>query len=292
MKISRRKFLQWSVAAGIAIKASKNFENLLYAAEDDPPIIWLQGAGCTGCTMSLLNLTDPTTVDDLLLNQVSMKFNNSIMSSFGELAMSDLEEAATNYSGKYILVVEGAIPVNESEMFCTIGKIGEEELSMNAALLRYGPSASYVVSAGTCSSYGGIPGASANGSFLGASSVLEGKTTNPVINVPGCPVQPTVLTEVLLDLILTGIPTLDSENRPTEYYGQRVHSVCERRSYSRSDVGEVGCYRSVGCKGPSTYFNACPNMKWNDGQSFCIQSNYPCIGCSEPRFPTNPLNTE
>ena len=30
-------------------------------------------------------------------------------------------------------------------------------------------------------------------------------------------------------------------------------------------------------------------MKWNNGTSFCILSNYPCIGCAAPTFPTNPL---
>ncbi|MEN8905709.1 MAG: hydrogenase small subunit [Clostridiales bacterium] len=289
MKINRRQFLLWSVAAGIAIKTSRNFDTILYAAEDDPPIIWLQGAGCTGCTISTLNLTSPTTIDDLLLNQVSMKYNNTIMSSYGELAISDLEEAANNYSGKFILVAEGSVPTGESENFCTLGMLGETELTMKAALLNYGPLASYVVSAGTCSSYGGIAKASPNGSFVGVSNILSGKTTNPVINLPGCPVQPTVLVETLLDLILTGIPAVDSENRPTEFYGKSVHQSCERRSYSRTQIGEAGCYRSIGCRGPSTYFNACPSLKWNNGQSFCVTSNYPCIGCATSDFPTNPL---
>ncbi|HEY8890628.1 MAG TPA: hypothetical protein VIM70_10265 [Clostridium sp.] len=30
-------------------------------------------------------------------------------------------------------------------------------------------------------------------------------------------------------------------------------------------------------------------MKWNNGQSWCMNVNYPCIGCSNPNFPTNPL---
>ena len=55
------------------------------------------------------------------------------------------------------------------------------------------------------------------------------KLLNPVINLPGCPVNPTVLVQTLLDLILTGMPTLDTNNRPTKFYGKTVHATCPRR---------------------------------------------------------------
>ena len=41
-------------------------------------------------------------------------------------------------------------------------------------------------------------------------TILTGKTTNPVVNLPGCPVHPTVLIQSLLDLILIGNPAVDT----------------------------------------------------------------------------------
>jgi len=53
VKISRRDFLAWSVAAGVALNVEFNLDhvNNVLAAETDPPIVWLQGAGCSGCTV-------------------------------------------------------------------------------------------------------------------------------------------------------------------------------------------------------------------------------------------------
>ncbi|MBV5335814.1 Ni/Fe hydrogenase, partial [bacterium] len=43
------------------------------------------------------------------------------------------------------------------------------------------------------------------------------------------------------------------------------------------------CLYKLGCKGPVAY-NACANVKWNQGVSFPIQSGHGCIGCCEPGF--------
>ena len=49
MKISRRDFLKWSVVAGVALNIEFDLANVntVLAAETDPPIIWIQGAGCS-----------------------------------------------------------------------------------------------------------------------------------------------------------------------------------------------------------------------------------------------------
>jgi len=292
MKISRRDFLKWSVAAGVALNIEFDLANVntVLAAETDPPIIWIQGAGCSGCTISTLNVTNPTTIDDVLLNKISMKYNSTIMTAAGDLAMQTLDQSATQYKGQFILVIEGAIPTGASGNYCIIGEFNGVPLTMQQAVLKYGPMAKYVVSAGTCASFGGVPASGANSTGCqSAKTILTGITTNPVVNLSGCPVHPTVLIQTLLDLILTGMPALDSNSRPTKYYST-IHSSCPRRGAQTGvPIGSAtGCFRSVGCKGPSTQ-NVCPSMKWNNGQAWCIGVNYPCIGCSNPTFPTSPL---
>ncbi|MBC2582456.1 [NiFe] hydrogenase small subunit HydA, partial [Clostridium sp. DJ247] len=176
--------------------------------------------------------------------------------------------------------------------YCIIGEQNGSPLTMQQALLKYGPMAKYVVSAGTCSAFGGVSAAAPNTtSCTTVKSLLSGKTKNPVVNLPGCPVHPTVLVQTLLDLIITGMPTLDSNSRPTKYFARYVHSTCPRREGpDAAAVGQPGCYEHLGCMG--VYCNApCASLKWNNGINWCLGSaNYPCIGCTKPQFPTNPLN--
>jgi len=293
MKISRRDFLKWSVAASVALNVEFDLANVntVLAAETDPPIIWIQGAGCSGCTISTLNVTTPTTIDDVLLNKISMKYNSTIMAASGELAMQSLDECATQYNGQFILVIEGAVPTGASGNYCIIGEINGVPLTMQQAVLKYGPMAKYVVAAGTCASFGGVSAAGPNSTGCqSVKTVLTGKTTNPVVNLAGCPVHPTVMIQSLLDLILVGKPTIDTYNRPTKYYGKSVHSTCERREQDDANgIGATtGCFEEYGCMGPGCN-NVCQTMKWNKGQAWCISVNYPCIGCSNPTFPTSPL---
>jgi hydrogenase small subunit len=292
MKISRRDFLKWSMATAVALNLELDMDrvNTVLAAETDPPVIWLNGAGCSGCTISTLNVTDPTTIDDVLLNKISMKSNTTLMTASGDSAMQTLDQCASTYNGQFILVIEGAVPTGASGNYCIIGDQNGSPLTMQQALLKYAPMAKYVVSAGTCASFGGVPAAGSNNtSCQSVQTLLSGKTTNPVINLAGCPVHPTVMVQTLLNLILTGMPRLDANNRPTQYYGSSIHTNCPRRGKTRvNQPGVFGCYMGIGCKGPNCD-NVCPNMKWNNGTSFCTISNYPCIGCSNPNFPTNPL---
>ncbi|MCX7923883.1 MAG: hydrogenase small subunit [Clostridia bacterium] len=293
MKISRRDFLKWSIAAAAALKMNFDTDrmNTVLAAETDPPVIWLQGAGCTGCTVSTLNVTNPTTIDDVLLNKISMKYNSTVMTAAGESAMQALENAANQYNGQFILVIEGAIPSGANKYFCIIGELNGVEMTMEDAVLKYGPKAKYVVAAGTCSSFGGVSATYPNNTgCVSVRTLLSGQTVNPVVNLSGCPVHPTILIQTLLDLILTGMPNLDNSDRPSKYYGGTIHQSCPRRSTTQvNQPGIFGCYKSAGCKGPGTKAS-CPSTKWNNGQSWCIIQNYPCIGCTNTDFPTNPLN--
>ena len=291
MKISRRDFLKWSVAAAAALQLNLDMDsiNRVLAAESDPPVIWLQGAGCTGCTISTLNVTDPATIDKVLMTKVSMKYNSSIMTSAGETAMQALENAANQYEGQFILVVEGAVPSGTKKNYCKIGELNGVEVTMEDALLKYGPKAKYVVAAGACASFGGVAAAYPNDAGCTAvKNILGSKIANPVVNLPGCPVHPSMIINILLELFLVGMPKLDSHHRPTEFYGNNIHWTCDRKGLPEvAQVGLYGCYKNVGCKGPGCK-NLCSVKKWNN-QSYCTVVNYPCIGCAKPNFPTNPL---
>jgi len=290
MKINRRDFLKWAVAASVALNLDLDMDklNIVLAADTDPPVIWLEGSTCAGCTISFLNVTKPTTVDNVLTTKISLKYNAAVSAKSGESAMQAIDKAASTYKGQFILVVEGAIPTAANGEYCILGEVNNDPLTMKEAVLKYGPMAKYVVAAGTCASFGGISATAPNTpQCSSAESVLKG-TSVPIVNLPSCPVNPTILVQTLLDLILTGVPSLTTNKTPTKYYEATIHSTCPRKGTTEGKIGETGCLGGVGCNGPKTSAY-CVSSKWNNGINWCIGTNSPCIGCANPTFPTNPL---
>ncbi|MBM7869015.1 hydrogenase small subunit [Clostridium pascui] len=295
MKISRRSFLKWCTASAAALGVTKleldRLESVVLAAETTPPVIWLQGSGCSGCSISLLNSVEGTTVEDLLINKISMKYHHNLMAAAGDMAITSINNTVAQYDGRFVLIVEGAVPTANNGMYCVLGEKDGRPWTMLDAVKQLGPKASYVIAAGTCATYGGVPKLGANPAVIKKldTEILYGQTKNKIINLPGCPVHPYTLTKTIIDLLLYGMPALDSEGRPTAYYKSSVHSMCPRRGTSGAkQLGEFGCYKSQGCKGPQTY-NNCPLRQWNNKVNWCIGAGHHCIACSSKDFLANPI---
>lgn len=78
-------------------------------------------------------------------------------------------------------MVEGGIPMGDTEHFLTIGPHGKTGYELSKAASE---NALAIFAIGTCSSFGGIQAARPNPSNAQALSKVTSKT---VINVPGCP---------------------------------------------------------------------------------------------------------
>ncbi|EYE87288.1 hypothetical protein Q428_14135 [Fervidicella metallireducens AeB] len=294
MKMSRRDFLKWCTASAVALGITSvdlnKLEEIVLAAETAPNIIWLQGSGCSGCSISMLNAVENTTIDNFLINKVNMKYHHNLMAAAGALAISALDLAVLENKGNFILVIEGAIPTYNNGTHCILTERNGQPWTMLSAVKELAANAKYVIAAGTCSAYGGVPKAGIN--ITGIKTVKEvayGMTMNPIINLPGCPVHPLTLTKTIIDLYLYGMPKIDSEGRPTEFYSSSVHQKCPRRGTSSASVlGAPGCYKNCGCKGPQTN-NNCPSRKWNNGVNWCIDGGHQCIGCGGKDFPQTPI---
>ncbi len=121
MSISRRDFLRAS-AAIVAARGLK--ESGVFALQQaltgaiTVPVIWLQGLGCNGDSVSLLNTIYYASADELLLNTINLEYHPTVMAAAGELAVSVAEDTAA--AGGYVLVVEGAIPTGADGAYCTI----------------------------------------------------------------------------------------------------------------------------------------------------------------------------
>lgn len=289
--VSRRAFLKFCAvtASSLALPmGSARFIADALAATTRPVVVWLNFQACTGCVESTTRSFTPT-IEDLILNTISLEYQSTIMVLPGPDAITNADAAmnAKSAKGKYILLVEGAIP--NSGYSLTEGVDALTRLQQTVA------NAGLVIAIGTCATFGGIPAANPNPT--GARSVKQLMdagliTRKPLVNVSGCPPIPEVITGVIVYYLTYGrIPPLDSLGRPVNYYGQTVHSHCSRlifymhglfaTSYDDINARAGYCLYRLGCRGPYTY-NSCTTIKWNKGTSYPMLTGHNCLGCSQP----------
>jgi quinone-reactive Ni/Fe-hydrogenase small subunit len=287
---SRRDFMKWAGAVTTLLMLPSSFTPLVAKAvevADRLPIIWLHMAECTGCSESLLR-SDAPSIDSLIFDYISLEYHETLMTAAGWQAEENLENAMEKYKGRYVLMVEGGVPLANEGSFLTIGGHGKKgkDIAIEAS-----EHAAAIFAIGTCSAFGGVQAAIPNP--IGAVG-LSKVTDKPVINVPGCPPSEKNIVGTLLHFLLYGtLPALDAFNRPKWAYGMRIHDLCERRGHFDAgefveQFGDEGakkgyCLYKVGCKGPYT-FNNCSKNKFNQGTSWPVQVGFGCMGCSEPDF--------
>ena len=292
--ISRRTFLKFcaSMASLMAMPptmAAEMAEKL--AAARRQSVVYLSFQECTGCLESLTRSHSPK-LEDLIFDAISLDYQETLVACAGHFAEHILKEAIEKNDGKFILMVDGSIPLKDGGIYSTIaGKTNLDTMQWVT------PHAAAVIAIGTCAAFGGIPKANPNptGAVSVAHLMDQGLVTRkPLINISGCPPIPVVITGVIAHYLTLGtIPDLDEFGRPKVFFGDTIHDRCYRRPFydqgkfakSFDDEGARNgwCLYELGCKGPTTY-NACATTKWNGGVSFPIESGHGCLGCSEPDF--------
>jgi len=293
--VSRRRFLEFCgavagvlaagpLAAGRA-SAAPSAQVIAQTLESmtKPVLVWLQLQECTGCMESVLRSGD-TTVEELILNLVSMEYNELIMAAAGTAADEAL--AAANEQD-HILVVNGSIPLAEDGAYLTIaGRSGESILRESAE------NATAIFAVGACAHWGCVQASRPNPTgAVGVDAII---TDKPVVNIAGCPPVPEVITASLVYTLANGAPPpVDGQGRPLFAYSERIHDFCPKRG--RYDAGQFVrtfddaaarngyCLYEVGCRGPNT-FAPCPIIRWNLAQDWPIGAGHPCIGCTEVGF--------
>jgi hydrogenase small subunit len=291
---SRRHFMSSmaSMASLLGLPATMIPELAAAAtAPKKPSVVYMSFQECTGCLESLVNsfaFSGGTSIENLILNVISLDYQETLMAAAGEQAEQQLRDMTA--ARGYVLVVDGSVPANgQSGYFVSGGRSGVARFRDAAA------NAGLIVAVGTCASFGGLPKAAPNPT--GAVSIDQLMKnlgiTVPLVNVSGCPPLPEVITGTILYYLARGLPALDKLRRPKTFYGETVHEDCYREEFLE-DGPHVkvfddttakfgGCLIEMGCKGPVTH-NACTRIKWNQGVSFPMMSGHGCIGCSEPDF--------
>ncbi len=287
--VSRREFLafcgEMTAILGLSSALTPKMAKALQAAKR-PSVIWLSLQECTGCTESVLRSAEPT-IGDLVLDLISLDFQENLMAAGGSAAESALQSAMKDNYGKYVLVVTGSVPLKENGIYLMIGGRTAETILKEAAA-----GAAAVVAVGACAHWGSVQAARPNPT--GAVGVSEIVKDRPVVNIAGCPPIADTVTATLVHFLTFGsLPALDGDGRPVFAYGARIHDQCPRRANFDAgqfvevfddDAAKRGwCLYKVGCKGPAT-FAPCPIFQWNTRTSWPIGAGHPCIGCTERGF--------
>jgi hydrogenase small subunit len=286
-QLDRRSFLRICTiaAAAVGLPASAAAEMAAaVAAGKKPSVIWLSFQECTGCTETLLRPEHPA-LDELILDLISLDYHEALMVPSGHLAEAARMAAMKAHEGKFILVVEGAIPTKDDGIYCMVGGRTALDIVEEAADM-----AGAIVAIGSCASFGGLPAAEPNPTGAkGAPQVLAGKT---VVTIPGCPPNPYNFLGTALQYASFGtLPALDDKGRPMFAYGRTIHEHCPRRAHFDAgrfveQFGDEGhrqgwCLYKMGCKGPETYAN-CSTQAFNEvNDCWPIGIGHPCYGCTE-----------
>lgn len=290
--VSRRDFVRMcsmlmvAAPAGLALTRSASATDIArtIGKARRPSVIWLHFQDCTGCTETLLRTTAPDAAH-LILDVISLDYHETLMAASGAQAEAAMRKAMKENAGKYVLVVEGSIPMRDDGVFLELGGRPGVQVLKEAA-----SNAAAVIAMGSCASWGGIPSSDPNPTgAMGVDSVISGK---PIVNLPGCPPNPYNLLAVVLEYVTMGkLPALDELNRPKFAYERVIHENCPRRAhfdagrfaYAFGDEGhrKGWCLYKLGCKGPVTHA-ACATRHFNEVPGvWPIGVGAPCVGCTE-----------
>src|SRR6187549_2244944 len=218
------------------------------AGVEEVHILWIsEGMSCDGDSVSITAAGQPS-IEDVLLGAIpglpKVHLHNKVLSPTlgGEEFLLPFRQAVDGtLDAPFVLVIEGSIPnenINGDGYWTSFGNdlATGEPLTLNWWIDRLAPKAWGVVAIGTCATYGGIHAMAGNptgcmglADYLGWDFRSDGGRGLPIVNVPGCPVQPDNFMEVLLYLLRQAAdPTvppipLDDKLRPTWLFNYTIH---------------------------------------------------------------------
>ena len=239
-------------------------------------VLWIsEGMSCDGDSVSITAATLPS-IEDVLLGNIpglpKVHLHNKVLhpSLGGEDFLLPFRQAVDDeLDAPFVLVIEGSIPnenINGDGYWTSFGndETTGEPLTLNWWIDRLAPKAFAVIAIGTCATYGGIHAMAGNPTgCMGLADYLGWNFRStagiPIVNVPGCPVQPDNFMETVTWLLyqaagLSPMIPLDEQLRPTWLFGKTVHEGCDRAGYYEQgefalDYNSPKCLVKVGCWG-------------------------------------------
>ncbi len=278
-------------------------------AVSDVHVLWMTaGLSCDGDSVSITAATQPS-IEDIVLGAIpglpKVHIHNPVLAyENGDDFLKFWYMAERGELDPFVLVVEGSIPNEKIKKEGYWAALGTDEktgqpIPTTEWIDRLAPKAIAVIGCGTCATYGGIHAMAGNPTgcmglmdYLGADWCSRAGI--PIVNVPGCPVQPDNFMETVLYLMfqvagLAPMIQLDALGRPNWLFGRTVHEGCDRGGYYEqgdfaTEYGSPKCIVKLGCWGPVVNCNV-PKRGWMAGIGGCPNVGGICIGCTMPGFP-------
>ena len=222
------------------------------AGVDEVHILWTsEGMSCDGDTVSVTAARLPS-IEEVLLGLVpglpKVHLHNKVLApEAGADFMAAFHRAAEGELGPFIFVVEGSIPnenINGEGLLDVDGqRSGDGSADHGERVDR--PAGAEGVGGGGDRHLRDVRRHSCHGGqsdgLHGAGGLPRAGTSArrgglPIVNVPGCPVQPDNFMETLTWLLyqvagLAPMIPLDEQLRPTWLFGKTVHEGCDRAGY-------------------------------------------------------------
>jgi hydrogenase small subunit len=287
--LTRRSFLKFCAAVTATLALPPHYAHRIAEAlttAERLPLIWLEGQDCAGNSEALLRASRPT-VTELLLDSISLDHHHLLMAPSGRNVEKSIHDTISAFPGRYLVVIEGSIPLADGGVYCTIGGRAFAEIVRETCA-----NALATIAVGACAWDGGLPAASGGATgAVGAGAFLQDVR---LINIPGCPANVENIVGTIVHYLTFGdFPALDGQGRPLFAFGDLIHDHCERLPHFRARRfvrawGDAGaqqgwCLYQMGCKGPYTNAN-CPTVKFNSSTSWPVDAGHGCVGCMAFRF--------
>jgi hydrogenase small subunit len=273
-------------------------------------ILWLtSGLGCDGDSVAMTAASNPS-LEDLLhgvlpgMPRLAL-YNAMLAYETGDEFVDAFRRASEGRLDPFVLVLEGSVPnedISGDGHWAGFGVDPEsgQPITTTSWIGRLAPRAAAVLTVGTCAAYGGIPAMRGNPTgAMGLRDYLGGdfrsRLGDPIVNLPGCPVQPDNITETLLHLAMrvAGVEPmidLDEQGRPRSLFERTVQEGCgragfaEQGEFAQTPADHRGCLVKLGCMGPVVKCNV-PVRGWIGGVGGCPNVGGICMACTMPGFP-------
>src|ERR1700687_1529441 len=151
--VSRRRFLKFCSLMTATLALPPRYVAQVASALEKtrkPVLVWLQFQDCAGNSESILRSSHPTVLE-VVLDLLSWEYYELIMAGAGHQAEAALERVVREEKGKFIAVVEGAIPLADGGVYCTVGGRTALEVARHDC-----PNAAVTIAAGACACDGGL----------------------------------------------------------------------------------------------------------------------------------------
>jgi hydrogenase small subunit len=166
-----------------------------------PPIVYLKGKTCTGCSVSLINFTHQSTKKLIVNHDNLISLSGSI--SPHNIAIDLIQRYISGKLGPYFFAIEGSIPKNPTDCYMANRPITDW-------IKQAGKTCIEAISFGNCAIVGNpnIRVKSQTDQISLSDYFMKENINKKVINIPGCPVNDQSIWDLIVKLVKVEYPEI------------------------------------------------------------------------------------